>query len=162
MSNEPECPEAQQATTMDSGRLRFQRGFTAGREGRPCPEDGSPQAHLRGAVERRGRRGEAVVVVCAATRCVKCGQTNWGLRGGCSCWPDGGWNFDRNALEGYRVDWGAIVLPVGDSIDGPFMSYTQLLAERTAGRDVISDTGEPIRFEGSTETTDTTNGNSHA
>lgn len=142
----------EQIAASDERNRLYNLGRDAGLAGDPLPAGASEDAYLRASIERRGRLGEAVVMVTSATRCMKCGGCNWGNRGGCSCWPDGGWNFERNEREGYRVEWGAFVYPESPSADLAFMSYAELLAAKNAGRPVInSDTGEPITFESEAE-----------
>lgn len=128
---------------------RHQAGAAAGAAGAPLPADAAPQfaqGWRRGDVERRVIAGEVIAVGSPGSRCVKCKGTDFGHRGGCNCWPDGGWNFERNDREGYRMEWGALVLEIGDAgRQLVFMSLEDLRGAHAGGKPVVDmDSGEPV------------------
>jgi hypothetical protein len=133
----------------------FERGEAAGRGGHALVSDASPQfaqGWARGDTERRVQAGEVIGFVCPATRCSKCGSTAWGHRAGCGCWPmDAEHNpftmagCERLKEDGYVIEWGLLVVKIGETRDSVFMSSEELLAEMKAGKPLVDCfTGKPV------------------
>jgi hypothetical protein len=133
----------------DANQRAYNLGRDAGLLGLPKPPEASQWAYDRAVVERRGRAGEAIVVVSNGTRCTGCGESNWGYRLGCRCWTS---EQTMAAFKGESgapaVEWGAFVYALGDSVDAPFMTYEELKAAAESGKPVLTDTGEPVEFKG--------------
>jgi len=133
----------------------FEAGQAAARAREPIPEGASEQfrqgwAHAD--TERRIDAGEVLGFVCGATRCAKCGGTNWGYRAGCSCWPT---DTDHNpfteegckriADDGYRIDWGVLLCRPNDRTKSEFMTREELVTAIQAGKPLVDCfSGEPV------------------
>ena len=151
MTGTPACGQPVRPTP---GLDEFRSGEAAAREGRPLPADATgafASGWTYGNVQRRIADGSVIGFGGAATRCSACSGVNYGHRMGCGCWPEGGWNEERNKAGGYAVDWGYFVQVLKDGqwvLD--FITHADLLAQHAAGKPIVdSCTGEDIRVEGS-------------
>lgn len=128
-------------------RKRWQDGMAAGEAGLPRPENADPMAYKSGIAKRRSAAGEIIGFIAQACRCKKCGEGNYYWRMGCRCWPEGGFNAERNKREGYAMEYGYQVDPGSDPAapEAVFMTDERLRELAKAGREVIDVlTGEPV------------------
>jgi len=144
--NPPKVSPEQEAIWAESKR-RWQLGMDAGEAGLPCPDDANPMAYKSGIARRRVAAGEIIGFIMQACRCKKCGEGNYYWRMGCRCWPEGGFNDERNKREGYAMEYGYQVDPGSDpeAPEAVFMTDERLRELAKAGREVIDVlTGEPV------------------
>lgn len=124
----------------------YELGHEAGSAGELFPLSAPAQQQqgwVCGNVERRARAGKVIAVICGGSRCLKCGEVNYGCRMGCSCWPEGGFDSERNQREGYRMAWGALVWTAEHV--AKFMSSEELLDAQASGKVVVDHfTGGPL------------------
>lgn len=146
MLNLPKISPEQEAIWAAS-RKRWKDGIEAGEAGLACPEGAEPMAYKSGLARRRVKAGEVIGFVMQTCLCKKCGEGNYYWRLGCRCWPDGGFDVERNEREGYAMEYGYQV-DAGSDPDAPestFMTHERLFALAQDGREVIDTlTGEPV------------------
>ena len=134
-----------------AGREHFEAGLNAGLTGLPISATATAifrQGWFAGDVQRRIDAGEVdeFIVTCGqGSKCLKCHEVSSGLRKGCRCWPTGVYDPKRNEREGFRMEWGMLV--IGSSKSHKFMSRAELLQARDSGKSIVDSlTGKPLQL----------------
>lgn len=134
-----------------AGREHYESGFHAGHAAMPIPANASGvfrQGWYAGDVQRRNDAGEVeqFIATCGqGSKCMKCKEVSSGLRKGCRCWPAGVYDPKGNERDGYRMEWGMLV--VNGNKYHKFMSRTELLEARDSGKSIVDTlTGKPLRL----------------